>query len=121
MSKSNDNVNDNLSHDVIAKRAEERWNTKDSISKIRSGRKYQHIFEKLNLPSVEWDNPFSELSKSQISILVKGELIRTYDSMDNQEKTTIKKRYGLSTFSSKWFRMPPCDKKILLKSVLKNE
>lgn len=121
MSNPNDNVNVILSRGTIARRAKDRWDLKDSASKIRSGRKYQHVFEKLNLPSVDWDNPFSKLSKHQVSILIKGELIRTYDSLDNSEKTKIKKRFGLTSFSSKWFRMPPCDKKILLNSVLKHE
>lgn len=121
MSNIDDNVNTILSHDTIVKRAEEKWNSKSSTDKIRSGYKYRHIFEKLKLPSVDWDNAFSELSKSQVNILVKGELIRTYDSMSNKDKTRLKERFGLSSFSSKWFRLPSCDKKILLNSVLKNE
>ena len=121
MDNSSDNISNVLSHESIVKRTEEKWNLKSSVDKIRSGRKYRHIFEKLNLPSVDWDSTFSELSKNQTSILIKGELIRTYDSMPNRYKTHIKERFGLSTFSSKWFRMPSCDKKILLNSVLKDE
>ena len=121
MDNSNDNVNVILSHEAITKRAEERWDSKSSIEKVRSGHKYHHIFEKLNLPSVDWNNSFSSLSKSQSNILIKGELIRTYDSMSNREKTRIKECFGLSSFSSKWFRMPSCDKKILLNSVLRHE
>ena len=121
MSSSSDNISNVLSHEAIVKRAEEKWDLKSSVDKVRSGHKYQHIFEKLNLPSVDWDNKFSELSKSQVNILIKGELIRTYDSMPNRDKTRVKKRFGLSSFSSKWFRLPSCDKKILLNSVLKHE
>ena len=121
MSNLSDNVNNILSHESIVKRAEEKWNLKSSVDKVRSGHKYRHIFEKLNLPSVDWDNKFSELSKSQANILIKGELIRTYDSMSNKDKTRLKERFGLSSFSSKWFRLPSCDKKILLNSILKNE
>lgn len=114
----NNDVIEVLSHDAVIKRAEERWNLKSSIDKVRSGRKYHHIFEKLNLPSVDWDNEFQKLSKSQMSILVKGELIRTYDSMPNKAKTHIKESFGLSSFSSKWYRLPSCDKKVLLNSIL---
>ena len=121
MSNSSDSINNVLSHESIVKRAEEKWNLKSSVDKVRSGYKYRHIFNKLNLPSVDWDNKFSELSKGQTNILIKGELIRTYDSMPNWEKTRIKEHFGLSSFSSKWFRLPSCDKKILLNSVLKHE
>ena len=114
-------VNDNievLSHDIIVKRAEDRWNLKSSDEKARAGRKYQHIFDRLKLKSFDWNSEFSKLSKSQMSILIKGELIRTYDSMPNKVKSCIKNRYGLSTFSSKWFKLPSCDKKVLLNSIL---
>ena len=108
-----------LSRETIVERAKEKWDAKPSAEKIRSSHKYKHIFERLKLPSVNWDNEFSKLSQSQINILIKGELIRIYDSMPNKEKTKIKNDFGLSAFSSKWFRLAPCDKKILLNSVLK--
>ena len=108
-----------LSRDSIVERAKEKWDSKPSLEKLRSSHKYKHIFERLKLTSVECDNEFEKLSKNQINILVKGELIRTYDSMSNKDKTRIKNDFGLSTFSSKWFRLPPCDKKILLNSVIK--
>jgi hypothetical protein len=119
MSECNETTKDYLSRDLIVKRAEEKWNSKAPSERIRSSHKYKHIFEKLNLPSVDWNNEFSKLSKSQTNILIKGELIRTYDSMPNREKTKIKNQFGLSTFSSKWFRLSPSDKKILLNSILK--
>ena len=117
----NDSINNVLSHVAILERAKEKWDSKESNEKVRCGHKYRPVFEKLNLPQVEWDNQFDELSKSQTNILIKGELIRTYDSMSNKDKTRIKEHFGLSTFSSKWFRLPPCDKKVLLNSVLKHE
>lgn len=117
----NGNINNILSYSAIAERAREKWNSKVSTEKVRCGKKYHHIFEKLNLPQVNWDSQFEELSKSQTNILIKGELIRTYDSMANREKTKIKEHFGLSAFSSKWFRLPPCDKKVLLNSVLEHE
>lgn len=116
----NGSINDILSHKTIVGRAKEKWNSKVSAERIRCGQKYHHVFEKLNLPKVDWDNQFDELSNSQANILIKGELIRTYDSMANKEKTKIKEHFGLSTFSSKWFRLPSCDKKILLNSILKD-
>lgn len=119
MSNSNDKTCVILSHDTIVKRAKEKWNSKLGTEKIRSGHKYRHIFEKLNLPLMDWNVSFEKLSKNQVNILIKGELIRTYDSMSNKDKTRIKERFGLSVFSSKWFRLPPCDKKILLNSILK--
>lgn len=119
MDNCNETKHNILSRELIVKRAKEKWDAKPSVEKIRSSHKYKHIFERLKLPSVNWDNEFSKLSQSQINILVKGELIRTYDSMSNKEKTRIKNEFGLSQFSSKWFRLAPCDKKILLNSILK--
>ena len=121
MRSSSDNLDSLLSHEAIIKRAEHKWNLKSSMDKIRCGRKYRHIFEKLNLPTTNWDNPFSSLSKRQMNILIKGELIRTYDSMLNIDKSHLKERFGLSSFSSKWFRLPSCDKKILLNTILRHE
>jgi hypothetical protein len=119
MNNYNETTKTVLSRDSIVERAKEKWDSKPSLEKLRSSHKYKHIFERLKLPFVEWDNEFEKLSKNQINILVKGELIRTYDSMSNKDKTRIKNEFGLSTFSSKWFRLPPCDKKILLNSIIK--
>ena len=119
MSNCAENTRNVLSRESIVERAKEKWNSKPSSEKLRSSHKYKHIFDKLNLPSVNWDNEFSKLSKSQTNILIKGELIRTYDSITNKEKTKIKNDFGLSAFSSKWFRLAPSDKKILLNSILK--
>lgn len=121
MGNSSDNIGNILSHEIIVEKAKEKWNLKDNNEKIRCGRKYHHVFEKLKLPQVNWDCTFEKMNKFQTNILIKGELIRTYDSMSNREKTRIKERFGLSAFSSKWFRMPSCDKKILLNSVLKHD
>ena len=119
MNNCNETTNTILSRESIVERAKEKWDSKPSLEKLRSSHKYKHIFEKLKLPSVDWDNEFSKLSQSQTNILIKGELIRTYDSMPNKDKTRIKNDYGLSQFSSKWFKLAPCDKKILLNSILK--
>ena len=119
MDSSNEVNNNLLSRESIVERAKEKWDSKTPNEKLRSSHKYKHVFDKLNLPSVDWSNEFSKLSKSQANILIKGELIRTYDSMPNKDKTKIKKEFGLSSFSSKWFRLPPSDKRILLNSVIR--
>lgn len=119
MSNCNETTNNILSRDSIVERAKNKWDSKPSSERIRSSHKYKHIFDKLNLPSVDWDNEFAKLSAPQANILIKGELIRTYDSMSNKDKTKIKKEFGLSAFSSKWFRLPSCDKKILLNSIIR--
>lgn len=109
-----------LSIDSIIQRAAIRWDSKTPNEKIRSSSKYNHIFSKHNLEKTEWTNPFAELSKHQRNILIKGELIRTYDAMTNTEKSEIKKQYKLPCFSSKWFKLDPTSKKILLTSILKD-
>ena len=111
---------DILSHKSIRERASARWDSKSATDRIRASSKYKHIFVKHNLPSNDWSNTFSELTAPQRNILLKGELIRTYDSLENNVKTKIKRKYGLSQFSSKWFKLPSTDKKILLNSILSN-
>ena len=110
-----------LSHKTIIKKAEENWNMKDEKKRLHAGNKYKHIFLKFHLPENDWRNDFSELTQSQRSIIIKGELIRTYDGLSNHIKTGIKRRFGLSSFSTKWFTLPPADKKILLTSILNEE
>lgn len=108
-----------LSRMPILKRAESFWNSKSPTEKLRCKKKYQHILNKVGDSTYSWDKDFSNLSFRQKNILIKGELIRTYDSLSNQQKTKIKNKYNLSTFSSKWFKLPPKDKRILLLEILK--
>lgn len=116
----NESIENILSTSTITKNASERWNRKTPSEKIRSSLKYKHIFVKHNLPTTDWSNNFSNLTRQQRNILIKGELIRTYDALANMEKTRIKQKFGLSHFASKWFKLSPQDKKILLNSVLNN-
>jgi hypothetical protein len=108
-----------LSQEGIVYRAEKRWNESNESKRISAGNRYRHIFERFKMPENDWRNDFSNLSDSQKSILIKGELIRTYDSLPNFKKTILKKHLELSSFSSKWYKLPPSDKKILLSSIIK--
>ena len=110
-----------LSHGEILERAKENWNSKEEFKRIRAGNKYKHIFLKFKLPENDWRNEFSGLNRKQQNILLKGELIRSYDGLSNHAKTRLKKKLGLSLFSSKWFGLPPYDKKKLLASILNEE
>ena len=107
-----------LSKGAIVERAKEKWNSKGERKRLMCGKKYQHIFESRKLEMTPWTNNFEKLTHSQKSILIKGELIRTYDSLANSEKTELKRLFGLERFSSKWFKLAPKDKKLLLNSVL---
>ena len=108
-----------LSQKAIVRRAENNWNQKDISKRVSAGSKYRHIFKKFHMQENDWKNNFADLSENQRSILVKGELIRTYDGLPNHKKTALKQHFGLSTFSTKWFKLPPGDKKILLTSITK--
>lgn len=116
----NEKIDNILSNQTVTKRASERWDRKTPAEKLRSSSKYKHIFVRHNLPTTDWSNSFSRLTKYQRNILIKGELIRTYDALANSDKTIIKKKFGLSHFASKWFKLSPHDKKILLNSILNN-
>ena len=108
-----------LSRKAIVSRAEKNWNDRDSEKRASAGSKYKHIFKRYHMPENDWRNDFAGLNENQQSRLIKGELIRTYDVLPNYKKTRLKRELGLSTFSSKWFRLPPGDKKILLTSITK--
>ena len=116
----NENISNLLSRTSVEKRASERWDSKTVTERLRTSSKYKHIFTKYHLPSNDWSNIFNELTSQQKNILLKGELIRTYDALANKDKTKIKNNFGLSHFSSKWFKLSPQDKKTLLNSVLHN-
>ena len=76
------------------------------------------IFNEKNISMCDWKNLFDFLSKQQQILLIKSELIRTYDALPNIDKTRIKKKFNLSTFASKWYKLPSSDKNKLLKFVL---
>lgn len=107
-------IDKHLSRTTIIKRAKERWNARTRGERKRCGGKYRHIFH----APMTWFEDFNNLNPNQKNVLIKGELIRTYDSLPNSIKTEIKNSLGLSTFSSKWFRLSPSDKKKLLIHVL---
>ena len=107
-----------LSKGAIVERAKEKWNSKGERKRLMCGKKYQHIFDTLKLEMTPWSNNFEKLTQSQRSILIKGELIRTYDGLPNSEKTNLKNQFGLESFSSKWYKLGSKDKKILLNSIL---
>lgn len=107
-----------LSKTEIVARAKEKWDAKSERVRLMAGKKYQHIFDGLKLKTVCWDNKFDKLTQSQKSVLIKGELIRTYDGLPFHDKITVKRLYGLERLSNKWFKLAPKDKKLLLNSVL---
>lgn len=114
-----DALDTHLSQVDILERAKNKWNQRTSDDKIKCSIKYHHIFLKIGSQPKTWNVDFSNLDPRQKSILIKGELIRTYDALPNQIKTKIKEKYGLTTFASKWFRLPSCDKKKLLMEITK--
>lgn len=102
----------------INDRAKEHWDYKDKRSRLKSSHKYRHIFKNKNVLLCSWDGMFDELSKPQQSLLIKSELIRTYDGLPNIDKTELKNRFKLSMFASKWYKLSSSDKSKLLKFVL---
>ena len=98
--------------------AKQKWDTKTPELRVRSGNKYKFIVEKFHKKIKDWSLDFDDLSNFQKKILIKGELIRTYDSLPNSEKTKIKNELNLSKFSYKWYKLSSSDKKILLNYVI---
>ena len=104
-------------NDILLK-AKQFWNNKDTVTRVRIGNKYQHIVSRLDFKTNDWANEFDSLLKNQQNLIIKGELIRFYDSLPNKDKTAIMRDFGLSVFSSKWYKLPGEDKKILLNYIL---
>ena len=103
----------------ILSRSKMKWDSKNKEDRIRVGSKYQHFLSKYKFKVNDWHNDFDCLTRRQQNVIVKGELIRTYDSLPNLEKTAIMRELGLTNFSSKWYKLSSEDKKILLNYVLK--
>lgn len=102
----------------IIERAKENWDFKTKYDKMRASKKYNHIFVGIKKPINDWNNLFDNLTTPQKNVLIKGELIRTYDGLPNIDKTKIKNLLGLSEFSSKWYKLSKSDKVKLLKFVI---
>lgn len=111
-------LKDIFNKESINRRAKEEWDYKSSNGRIRCGHKYNHIFDKTKVRLSDWNEIFENLTKQQQNVIIKGELIRTYDALSNKDKSIIKSTFGLSAFSSKWFKLPSEDKKKLLKFVI---
>lgn len=101
----------------ISNRAKIKWNSKTPELRIKSGTKYRFVIEKFHKRVKDWSLDFDELNDFQRRILIKGELIRTYDSLSIEQKKKITLELHLSKLSWKWYKMPSEDKKILLKYV----
>ena len=113
-------LTDTLSADVLRAEAQREWDSKSEESKLKKGKTYSHIFIQRKFKYNDWLLPFDKLTRHQRNILIKGVLIRKYDALDNKTKTLIKENFGLSAFSSKWYRLPSADKKKMLKIYLHN-
>lgn len=103
--------------DILA-RAKISWNDKSDEEKAKAGRKYQPFMDKYSLKTNDWLNDFDGLTKHQKNVVIKGELIRYYDSLPNIQKTHIMREFKLSAFSSKWYKLPGVDKKVLLNYII---
>ena len=111
-------VDDIFNKNAIRNRAIDNWNFKDSKFKIKSGKKYGHIFREHNLPMNNWDNMFDCLTIQQQRILLHGEVIRTYDQLPVSDKKILFQRLKLSEFENKWYKLNSQDKKKLMKFVM---
>lgn len=95
--------------------AKERWDgTPIEMREVVGGR-YEHF---LKIKPSDWVQDFDKLAKKQQNVLIKGQLIRWYDSLSNKHKTKIMHTVGLSEFSSKWYRLSGENKRKLLSCVI---
>ena len=112
------NLFDIFNKTSINNRAKENCDFKSDTSRLKAGHKYKHIFKEKDVSLCDWTNLFDNLSRPQQILLIKSELIRTYDALPNIDKTKLKTKLNLSMFASKWYKLPSTDKNKLLKYVI---
>lgn len=112
-------IGNKFDSDGIYYTAKYSWDILSDDEKKRKGDKYAKQDKISFIKNCHWNVEFDALNDKQKKLLMKAVLINTYDSLDNVVKTRIMKEYGLSKFSSKWFRMPNIDRALLCSSVLK--
>ena len=86
-------LSDVFNRTSIYLRAKEHWDFKCVKERLRCGKKYSHIFGDKDSSLVDWSNPFESLSLKQKKLIIKGELIRTYDSLPNIDKAYIQNKF----------------------------
>ena len=100
----------------IKLRAERFWNEQNQIQRIKEGKKYIHACNGLH--PIDWVYDFKHLNERQQNVIIKGELIRTYDNMLISDKKKLTNEACLSKFETKWYKMSPKDKNKILKHIL---
>ena len=111
-------IEDILDKKQIRERASNRWDSFNPIERIRESRKYSHI---TNYRVSEWVSEFNFLDESKKNILIKGELIRTYDNMLLSDKKKLTNEAHLSKFETKWVKFSSVDKDKLLTYILDDD
>ena len=110
------NFEDIIDKEQIRRRAKSAWDIQNPLEKLKSGKKYLHASD--GIRPIDWLCPFDALSEKQRNILIKGELIRTYDRLLLSDKKKLTNEACLSTFQTKWYKMSSIDKQKLLKHIL---
>lgn len=110
-------LDDLLIRNYVSQRTREKWNNEDDENKEYRGLKYAHLFQKSN-NVLDWKVDYSDLTKGQQSLLMKREIINTYDLLSHEEKKKLQNQLKLSRSPNKWFNLPPRDKAKILKVVL---
>ena len=108
-------IEDILDKKQVQDRAAVRWNSFGPIERLKEGHKYGHITQ---IKNSDWVLDFDQLTPFIQNILVKGELIRTYDNMLMSDRKKLTNEAHLSKFETKWFKFSSVDKEKLLKYVL---
>lgn len=110
-------IEDILDKKQVVARAKSKWDCLTIPERMNKGRIYRHIaINDNNLSS--WVDAFDNLDKQHQNILIKSELIRTYDSMLMSDKRKLSSEANLSKFKTKWFKFTNEDKTKLLNHVL---
>jgi hypothetical protein len=113
-------LDDLLIRNYISQRAREKWDLENEEEKVEKGIKYAHLFSKNN-NVLDWKVDYEELSKGQQTVLMQGEIIRTYNLLSFTEKKKLQNKLKLSRSPNKWFNLPSVDKQKILKEVLREK
>ena len=113
------NFEDIIDKVLIKRRAKSAWDELNPLEKLKNGKKYFHASD--GVRPIDWLCPFDVLSEKQKNILIKGELIRTYDCLLLSDKKKLTNEACLSTFQTKWYKMSSIDKQKLLNHILHDD
>ena len=95
-------LDDYVSLESIRKRAIENWDNKTVDEKRKKSERYKHVSEIYGYYGLKWNKSFLELNDFQQMVVMKAEIIRTYDMLNVYYRKVFNEYLGLEENAKKW-------------------